>query len=125
MQDLLIIEETGTLFTCAEDKKINIWDYQAGKLEETIQKGDYFKTLDYINSLKMLFGGNMDKNVYSIQISKYIDKDKNKAEDAKTAEENKALEEEIDEDEKSPEFRERENKNNEELYELLKMQTNE
>ena len=73
VQDLLILEETGLLVSCAEDKKIAIWNYKEQKIVKTIQKGDYFKTLDYINSLKILIGGNMDKTIYSINIADYLD----------------------------------------------------
>ncbi len=60
--------------SCAEDKKVAVWDYRNRKVEKTIQKGDYFKSLDYINSLRILIGGNMDKTVYSFQIGEYLDK---------------------------------------------------
>lgn len=71
---MLILEETGLLVSCAEDKKVAIWDYKDGKVLNTIQKLDYFKTLDYVNSLKILIGGNMDKTIYSFQIGEYLNK---------------------------------------------------
>ena len=116
MQDLLILEETGLLVSCAEDKKINIWNYQAKEVLKTIQKGDYFKTLDYINSLKILFGGNMNKNVYSFQIGEYLNKEEAKG--GKAGEEEEEDDDELED--KSLALEEKEKNKEDELYELLK-----
>lgn len=103
------------LVSCAEDKKVNIWNYQSGEILKTVQKGDYFKTLDYINSLRMLFGGNMDKNVYSFQIGEYLAK-----EEAKEAKGEEKEEEEYEVEAKEFGVDVKEKSEEVDYYELLK-----
>lgn len=39
VKDILIIEETGHLVSCAEDGKINVWNYPTSSIVKVIEKG--------------------------------------------------------------------------------------
>ncbi len=128
LQDLLILEESGLLVSCAEDKKIAIWDYRNQKVLKTIQKENYFKTLDYIASQKVLIAGNMDKKVYTFLISEFLDRGKfarvPAGEDVKEArapaEETKKDHPEPEEEEKTYVLEEREQEVEEQVIQTLK-----
>ena len=105
------------MVSCAEDKKLVVWDYQNAKVLKIIQKADYFKTLDYINSLQILIGGNMDKTIYSFHIEEYLDKAKWK--EGCSMEEKKVSEQE-EEEEKTFIVEEKEKKMEEEIVGLIK-----
>lgn len=120
-----MLEESGTLVSCSEDKKLIFWDYREKKILKSMQKGEYFKTIDYIYSLNLLIGGNMDKRIYTIEISDFLDKKKmgleGPAEEIKEVKQvDEKKEEEEDEEEKTFMLEEKERKIEEETTALVK-----
>lgn len=49
VKDLIIIEETGHLISCAFDGKIHIWDYKEKKREKVLKNHFFFykKKINY------------------------------------------------------------------------------
>lgn len=72
IQDLLLFDN-GLLFSCAYDKKINVWRYHTEEVIETFERNEEFRCLDCIKSYKMLLAGSNDKDILTFDIKHLLE----------------------------------------------------
>jgi len=68
IKDILIIEETGHLVSCAEDGKISVWDYPKSTIVKTFEKKEGFLCLAYSYQMKQLYVGTNSNNILAFPI---------------------------------------------------------
>lgn len=69
IKDILIIEESGHLVSCAEDGKILVWNYPTSTIVKSFEKkNEKFLCLAYSYQMKQLYTGTASNNILAFPI---------------------------------------------------------
>jgi len=73
ISDLLILQETGVLLSCSQDKSVIAWKYEQNNIIEKFERNEELRCMDYINSSSTLFVGTGEKKILNINIERLLD----------------------------------------------------